>query len=213
MSGKVVVIFGGTSGIGLEIVRLCQELGIISYGFSRSTGADIRNPQAIRTALENVCKLHNRIDVVICSAGIMVKGQLERMEIDDIVDQINTNLIGSMLVAKESITYLKMTSGSMLFFASSSYTRGRGDYIPYSASKAGLVNFVQGLAEEMSSYSIKVNVINPERTNTPLRRAHFLDEDKTTLLSPRFVALATLRTIASGITGAVIDVRKVQEDG
>jgi len=211
LGGKTVAIFGGTSGIGLEISKLCRELGAHSYEFSRKNGVDIRDFKSIKGALEKVFRLHNGIDSVVCSAGILEKGFIERIEISTIIDQVSINLVGNMLVAKASIPYLKQTKGSLIFFASSSYTRGRSEYASYSASKAGLVNFVQGFADEVSQYGIRVNVINPERTDTPLRHRNFGNENRTTLLSPRFVALATLRTVVSDITGAVVNVRKMDE--
>lgn len=211
LNSKIVVVFGGTDGIGLEICKMCKELGGVAYGFSRKTGVDVRDFGGIEKALEEVYKVHNRIDSVICSAGILKMSFIETTEISNIVDQININFIGNLLVGKASLPYLEKTKGSLIFFASSSYTRGRSGYTPYSASKAALVNFVQGFSEEVDHYGIKVNVINPERTDTSMRQKNFGDEGKDLLLSPRFVALSTLKTIVSDLTGAVIDVRKVYE--
>ncbi|MHA1370962.1 MAG: SDR family NAD(P)-dependent oxidoreductase, partial [Promethearchaeota archaeon] len=211
LNNKVVVVFGGTSGIGLEICKMCKEFGGYAYGFSRRNGVDIRNFEDIKKTLRDIYKIHNKIDSIICSSGILRMSFIETVEILDIMEQININLIGNMLVGKASISYLKETKGSLIFFASSSYTRGREGYTPYSASKAALVNFVQGFAEEVSHYGIKVNVISPERTDTPLRRKNFGKEDKTLLLNPKFVALQTLRTICSDLTSSVIDVRKITE--
>jgi 2-C-methyl-D-erythritol 4-phosphate cytidylyltransferase len=209
---KVVVVFGGTSGIGLELVNLSRDFGSDSYGFSRSTGTDVRDNTSIKRALEEVYGKHKRIDIIIGSSGVLRRGFIEQLEISDIIDQVSINLIGCMLVAKESIPYLKQSKGSLLFFSSSSYSRGRCEYAPYSASKAGLVNFVQGFAEEMSMYDVRVNVLNPERTNTPMRSKNFGQENPRELLSTKYVALAALKTAISNITGAIVDVRKVQED-
>ena len=211
LKGKVVVIFGGTSGIGLELVKLCNELGCITYGFSRRNGVDVRNYDTIQDNLKMIYKINNKIDDVICAAGILNRGLLEELNTSNIIDQITINLIGNILVAKASLPYLKQTHGSLLFFASSSYTRGRKEYIPYSASKAGLVNFVQGLADEMNDYAIRINVLNPERTKTPLRENNFGEANETTLLSPRYVALAALKVIVSDLTGSVVDVRQLHE--
>jgi 2-C-methyl-D-erythritol 4-phosphate cytidylyltransferase len=212
LNNKIVVVFGGTSGIGLEICKMCNELGGHAYSFSRRTGVNIRDFESIKKALKEVYVIYNRIDSIICSSAILKMALIETTEISDIVDQININLIGNIFVGKASISYLKETKGSLIFFASSSYTRGRSAYTPYSASKAALVNFVQGFAEEVNHYAIKVNVINPERTDTPLRHKNFKNEDNTLLISPRYVALTTLRTLVSDITGAVIEVRKIDEN-
>jgi len=209
---KVIVIFGGNSGIGLEIFNICKKMKVDVYQFSRSSGVDIRNYVQVTDALAKVYEIHNKIDCIICSAGILKLNFIETAKTDEIQDQININLIGSIFVAKASIPYLKQTRGHLIFFASSSYTRGRSGYTPYSASKAALVNFVQGLSDEVSRYSMKVNVINPERTDTPLRRNNFGKEDKKILLTPEFVALTTLKLLATDISGAVIEVRKQDEN-
>jgi ribitol-5-phosphate 2-dehydrogenase (NADP+) / D-ribitol-5-phosphate cytidylyltransferase len=211
VKNKVIVIFGGNSGIGLEIFNLCKKMNVDVYQFSRSNGVDIRHYSEVSEALANVFEIHKKIDCIICSAGILKLNVIETADIEEIKDQINVNFLGNILVAKASIPFLKQTKGHLLFFASSSYTRGRSGYTPYSASKAALVNFVQGLSEEVSHYSIKVNVVNPERTDTPLRRNNFGKEDKSLLLSPQYVAYATMKALATDISGAVIEVRKKDE--
>jgi 2-C-methyl-D-erythritol 4-phosphate cytidylyltransferase len=96
----------------------------------------------------------------------------------------------------------------LLLFTSSAYTRGRENYALYSSSKAAVVNLTQALSEEWAKDGIKVNVVNPERTETPMRRAAFGTEPPGTLLSAEEVALSSLDTVASDITGMVIDVRR-----
>ena len=137
-------------------------------------------------------------------------GKLCERKIEDIQKEIEINYIGSINVAKASIPYLKETEGSIQLYASSSYTRGRSLYSTYSSSKAAIVNFAQTLAEELSDDKIRVNVINPERTATPMRFNAFGKEPKESLLEPEKVAIASLKTFLSDLTGQVIDVRKGQ---
>jgi 2-C-methyl-D-erythritol 4-phosphate cytidylyltransferase len=205
--GKVVVIFGGTSGIGLEMARICNEFGGIVYSFSRKNNTDIRNIDDIKSALKTVYKNNNKIDYVVCSAAIVNVCTIEECTIGSVLDQINTNLVGNIFVAKESIPYLKETQGSLVFFASSSYSRGRKEYSVYSATKAAMVNFTQGLSEELEEQNIRVNIVNPDRTDTPMRRKYFKDY-KPTLIDPKTVASAALRVMTSDITGSVIDIKK-----
>lgn len=209
--GKTLVIFGGTSGIGECICKLWKELGGISYGFSRRTGVDIRDYLSVSTVLEKVYKAEGKIDAIVVTAGILKMGFLDRMNLDDIRSIIDINLMGSILVSKLSIPYLRESEGALLLFGSSSYSRGRTGYIIYSASKAALVNFVQGLADELRSYRIRVNIINPERTDTPMRRATFGNENKSALLSAEYVAKVAINTLVSNISGAIIDVKKIDE--
>jgi len=208
---KVLVVFGGTSGIGLEICKMGRAFGAHTYSFSRRNGVDVTNLKDVTEALEKTYRDHGKIDAIVNAASILKMAFIETAEESDIIEQLNINLIGNINIAKAGIPYLKETFGNFTFFASSSYTRGRGGYLPYSASKAGLVNFGQGLAEEVSHHGIKVIIINPARTDTPLRRKAFGNEDKNSLISAKFVALVTLKAITTDLTGIVISVSKQDE--
>ena len=110
-------------------------------------------------------------------------------------------------MAMSAYPHLKKSNGKLLFFTSSSYTRGRAFYSLYSSTKAAVVNFVQAIAEEWEGDGISVNCINPERTNTPMRVSNFGVEEPSTLLSAENVAKAALGTLLSDITGQVVDVK------
>ena len=205
---KVIVVFGGTSGIGQCIFDLGKQLGAKVFAASSRTGCNITSYTDICNYLESVYQKTNRIDYVINSAGILTMGKLLDREIDDIKKDIEINYIGAINVAKASIPYLQKTKGGILLFASSSYTRGRALYSTYSSTKAGIVNLSQALAEELSSDKIRINVINPERTATPMRFKAFGKEPDGSLLEPEKVAEASLKTLLSDLTGQVIDVRR-----
>ena len=81
-------------------------------------------------------------------------------------------------------------------------------YSTYSSTKAGIVNLAQALAEELISDNIRVNVINPERTATPMRFKAFGNEPEGSLLSPVKVAEKSIKVLLSDLTGQVVDVRR-----
>ena len=87
-----------------------------------------------------------------------------------------------MLIAQEFHPHLRATRGSLLYFTSSSYTRGRSGYSLYSSAKAAVVNLTQALADEWSGDGVRVNCINPERTGTPMRTKAFGEEPAGSLL-------------------------------
>ena len=208
LKDKVVVVLGGSSGIGKSIIEKSKNLDIKTYNFSFSKGTDIKKYGDCEKALEGVYKREGRVDAVIITASILKLGFVETTDISDIIIQLDTNLKGNILAAKSSIPYLKKSKGHLVFFASSSYTRGREGYSVYSASKAGIVNFAQALSDELMDYGISVNIINPERTDTPMRRNNFGKEDKTALLNPDFVATQTLTLLTKKTTGMIYDIRK-----
>jgi len=208
LKGKTIVIFGGTSGIGESISNLAKDLGANVFVSSSRTGCDISSYKDVENYLADVNSKTGQIDYVVNSAGVLRMGKLLDRDIEDIKKDIDVNYIGSINVAKASISYLQKTKGCILLFASSSYTRGRALYSTYSSTKAGIVNLVQALAEELASDGIRINTINPERTATPMRFKAFGKEPEGSLLSAEKVAEASIKTLLSDLTGEVIDVRR-----
>ncbi|MBQ4077882.1 2-C-methyl-D-erythritol 4-phosphate cytidylyltransferase [bacterium] len=210
IEGKTIVVFGGTSGIGKCVCDLASKYNAKVFGCGSSTGCDITSYDNVAEFLKDVYAKTGKIDYIINSAGVLRMGKLIDRDINDIQNDININYVGSINVAKAAIPYLKETKGCLLLYASSSYTRGRALYSTYSSTKAGIVNLTQALAEELAMDEIRVNVINPERTATPMRLKAFGAEQKGSLLEPEKVAEASIKTLLSDLTGQVIDVRREQ---
>jgi ribitol-5-phosphate 2-dehydrogenase (NADP+) / D-ribitol-5-phosphate cytidylyltransferase len=121
---------------------------------------------------------------------------------------MEVNYLAPVVIAQELFAHLQATGGSMLNFTSSSYTRGRRGYSLYSSTKAAVVNLTQALADEWSTAGVRINVINPERTGTPMRTRAFGQEPPGTLLDSAEVARRSLDVLISSETGMVIDIRK-----
>lgn len=209
IKGKVIVVFGGNSGIGKSIVDLSRANHAITYSFSRSQNSiDVSDLSLVKNALEEVNGKEGRVDMVVDTAGVLYKEPLCTMSMERIEESINVNLLGVINVAQASFPYLRQSKGALLFFTSSSYTRGRMMYSIYSATKSAIVNFVQAIAEEWQPFAVRVNCINPERTNTTMRTKNFGLEPVGSLLDPMVVAMASLNTLFSPFTGEVVDVRR-----
>jgi 2-C-methyl-D-erythritol 4-phosphate cytidylyltransferase len=208
LKGKVIVIFGGTSGVGECTASLAKKFGANVYVTSRRSGCDVSEYCDVENFLKKVHEETGRTDYVINTAGTLKIGKLTERKIDDIIEDININYLGSINVAKASIPYLKESKGSVQLYTSSSYTRGRTMYSIYSSTKAGIVNLVQALSEELSDQNVRINVINPERTATLMRNNAFGEEPKGSLLEPEKVAEASLKILLTNLTGQVIDVRR-----
>ena len=208
LTNKVMIVFGGSSGIGKCIVDLGISNGVKLYSLSRSqNNVDISNFDAVKKALETIVEIEGKIDFVVNTAGVLHKEPLAAMDYRSITESVNTNYLGMINIALASLPYLNQSKGKLLFFASSSYTRGRAFFSIYSSAKAATVNFVQAIAQEWEPFGIKVNCMNPERTKTAMRLKNFGNEDEATLLNPEIVAIRSLQTIVSDYTGQVVDVR------
>jgi len=209
LQGKTIVIFGGSYGIGYAVARGAEALGATVLSFSRSdTQTDIRDPEGVTEALAKAAATTGAIDAVIISAATLTRAALMELTDAGVIEQLEINLLGPALIAKAAGPYLAKSGGHLVFFTSSSYTRGRAEYSLYSAAKAGIVNLTQALADEWSHLGVKVNCINPERTATPMRRSAFGDEPPESLLSASTVAQSVLDLIRSSYTGLVVDVRR-----
>lgn len=208
LKGKVLAVFGGNSGIGAQVVEKARKYGSIAYSFSRSTtNTDIADRESIKKCLKKIESEQGHIDYVVNTAAILVREPLVTMSQDVLSTMIRTNYDGMINIAIESFPYLKKTHGQLLLYTSSSYTRGRALYSIYSSTKAAVVNFMQAIAQEWDQEGIRVNVMNPERTKTPMRVRNFGNEPEGSLLDAASVADASLKTLISDLTGQVFDVR------
>ncbi|MES3499529.1 bifunctional cytidylyltransferase/SDR family oxidoreductase [Citrobacter portucalensis] len=209
LKNKVVVIFGGNSGIGNEIMKEALIWGAHVHIASRShNNIDITDIALIEKYLKSVFDIYGRVDYIINTAGVLIKKPFNTLSKNEVSSLININYAGAVNVALAAKKILNKRNGMLLNFTSSSYTRGRAFYALYSSAKAAIVNLTQALAEEWSADDIKINCINPERTSTPMRVKNFGIEPGNSLLEPKFVAIKSLEVLAMNRTGIVIDIRK-----
>ena len=209
LKDKVAIVFGGSYGIGKDVADELRQAGTHVHSFSRSlTGTDVGNRKDVARALKEVYDKEGHIDYVINTAGVLNKEPLCAMDYGIIQAAVQTNYMGTVNVAIEAYNYLKQTQGQLIFFTSSSYTRGRAFYSIYSSTKAAIVNFVQAVSQEWESVGIRVNCINPKRTKTPMRVKNFGVEPDDTLLRSEVVADATVHCLLADYTGQVIDVKR-----
>lgn len=190
-TGNLVVV-GGTSGIGQALV---QHVGGTALG--TSTGFDVTNPDP---------NVFDGADVVVITAGAFHAGPLLEQTNTDIDHMLTVNLGGTINTARAAAKHLQATRGHLVLCASSSYTRGRANQAVYSATKAAIVALTQALAEEWPD--VRVNCICPERTNTPMRRTAFPNENPATLMDPHDTAAQVAAMLGTPLTGQVFDIRR-----
>ena len=213
LAGARLLVIGGTNGIGRAIADEAVRQGARAEVDGSSLGLDVRDYGAVERRIAEAAGRLGGIDHVVCTAGVLRIGTLAETRVVDMAEVIDVNLTGTLNVARAAYPHLRATRGSLTVFASSSFTRGRPNYVAYSASKAAVVNMAQGLSEEWWDEGIRVNAVSPERTDTPMRRRAFPGESPVGLLGSEDVALATLRLIGSDLTGQVLDVRRHDSQG
>jgi len=165
-----VLIFG-KSDIGEGIKQLYLDTVNIP-----KEECDVRDALQVRNTLEKY-----KPDVIVNCAGISHVQVVKDSNIDYWKEEIDVNLTGSFIVARESINSGVKT---MIFIASVAGMYGKPEHSGYSASKSGVISFVQSLGfEGYNAYSI-----SPGRVDTKMRENDFPGEDKRTRLSTLQVA-------------------------
>jgi 2-C-methyl-D-erythritol 4-phosphate cytidylyltransferase len=209
LDGRTVVVFGGSYGIGRDVVGIARENGATVLSFSRSTTqTHVERREDVIAARDHALAETGRVDYVINAAGVLPRGELVGLSDDVVQSSTEINYLGPVYIAQAFHQCLSKTQGSLLFFTSSSHTRGRSGYSLYSSAKAAVVNLTQALADEWATDGIRVNCINPERTATPMRAMAFGVEPEDSLMAPRAVAEIAVDIATSAWTGLVVDARR-----
>ena len=223
----VALVTGGNRGIGLAIALRLREAGFFVIVGSRSGIApeglaavelDVSDPASILAAFDRIETEFGPIEVVVANAGITRDTLLMRMSDDDIDDVLNTNLGGSIRLARRALrSMLKAKNGRIIFISSVVGLMGSAGQVNYAAAKAGLVGAARSLAREVGSRGITVNVIAPGFVDTDMT-AGLGEERKAEILGAvplgryaRPVEIAGVVEFLAGssagyITGAVIPV-------
>ncbi|MFE1104071.1 SDR family NAD(P)-dependent oxidoreductase [Nocardiopsis alba] len=214
LQGRTMVVFGGSYGIGAGIADLAEKHGARVFRYSRSaTRTNVANPEDVAAALEQAHSATGRIDHVVNTAGVLKISRLDQTDPAEIEEAVRVNYLAPVHIARAAFPYLAQTGGQLLLYTSSSYTRGRAEYSLYSSTKAATVNLTQALADEWSEDGVRINCINPERTQTPMRTKAFGEEPAGSLLSSDKVAHTSVDVLLSDLTGHVIDVRREDPAG
>jgi NAD(P)-dependent dehydrogenase (short-subunit alcohol dehydrogenase family) len=192
---KVCVITGASSGIGYAAAKLFSERGYRVYGISRrgELGADVRNYEEIRGAIERVVEKEGGLDILLVNAGIARVGYVEEFEISDWLEVIDTNLNGAFYTVKAALPHIK-EGGHIIFVGSIASKRAFPGWAAYCASKWGLLGFAKSLGEELKG-RIKVSTVLSGAVDTPLWEG--IGGDRSRMLKAEDVAKVILNIVES----------------
>ena len=180
--GRIILITGGSRGIGLACARRFAAEGdrvAVTYNSSpppdglfgvQCDVTDTAQVDAAFTAVEE--HFGGTVEVLVSNAGVTKDGLLLRMTEDDFAAVIDANLTASYRVTKRAAKgMLKARRGRIILMSSVVGMLGQAGQSNYAASKAGLVGFARSLARELGSRSITVNVVAPGPVDTDMTAA------------------------------------------
>ncbi len=199
MNQKTVLITGGSSGIGFETAELLTAKGYKVISLSRSkekinralqdrpgiaksidfiTG-DISNTADAGRIKDYIKNKYGVLHGLVNNAGVLTKGTLETIELDEWHYTLDVNLTGPYIITKALLPLLKQAGGASVVNISSVAGLKPGTSLAYSVSKAGLDMFTRFLAGDLGPYNIRVNSVNPGlvRTNIHLDNKIFGDRE------------------------------------
>ncbi|PKA84587.1 short-subunit dehydrogenase [Ulvibacter sp. MAR_2010_11] len=184
---KVVLITGGSSGIGKAIGEYLTKKGCIVYGTSRSPQKysdscsfsllrlDVLQPESISEAVSEIIKKEGKLDVVINNAGVGITGPIEETPSEEIKKAFETNLYGPIEVIKAVLPQMRQQkSGHIINITSIAGYMGLPYRGIYSASKAALEITTEAFRMEVQQFGIKMTNVAPGdfATNIAAGRYH-----------------------------------------
>ena len=179
---RIVLVTGGSRGIGLACARRFADLGdrvAVTYNSSPppdglfGVKCDVTSGDEVDTAFSAVEEhFGGNVEVLVSNAGVTKDGLLLRMSEADFAGVVDANLTGAYRVTKRAAQgMLRARSGRIVLLSSVVALLGSAGQANYAASKAGLVGFARSLARELGSRSITVNVVAPGPVATDMTAA------------------------------------------
>lgn len=189
--GKVVMVTGGTSGIGRAAVKqFAAEGGHVAFcgrdeargrdaesevkaagGIAQFIRADVRSEEDIKALVDRTIDSYGRLDVAFNNAGISIERPLHLYTATEFDDVVATDLRGVFLCMKYQIPHMLTAGGGSIVVTSSSNavatTAKRG---AYAAAKRALIGLVQAAALDYAQQGIRINALVPGTTDTPMIR-------------------------------------------
>ncbi len=199
LSNQVVLITGGSRGIGAATAKLFAKAGAnvaITYSSNDARASELVNEiqklgrkarafkgnnskaDVVKKIVEDTYKEFGRIDVLVNNAGIWTDGELESLSEKVWDETIDLNLKGTFLFCHYVAPIMKKQGGGRIINVSSTAgQRGEAFHSHYAASKGGVISFTKSLSTELAPYNILVNSVAPGWVDTEMCADVFSDKN------------------------------------
>jgi len=189
LAGRVAIVTGGVSGIGLAIAqrfadsgatlslwdrdapalaKLAKELGAKTK--VHTANVDVANYQQVAVAAKDTASALGKIDILVNSAGVAgANAMLWEFPVDEWIRVHNVNLHGVFYTCREVVPHLQKNGyGRIVNIASIAGKEGNPTASAYSASKAAVIGITKSLGKELAKQNITVNCVTPAAVKTPI---------------------------------------------
>jgi 3-oxoacyl-[acyl-carrier protein] reductase len=175
LAGKNILIIGGSSGIGLALVKSLAESGGQIYNASRNSSEEwpegvIHIPfDVLSEAASLLDFLPEQIHGLVYAVGSITLKPFSRLTEEDFITEYRLNVVGAAKTIQQSYRSLRNAKASSIVLISSVAARtGMSYHASIAAAKSGVEGLALSLAAEFASQNIRVNVVAPSLTDTPL---------------------------------------------
>lgn len=193
--GKVAVITGGNSGIGLASAQTLADLGakvVISGrdeealtrsaaqigGETLAVRADVTELNDLDGLFERTAHTFGKVDILFINAGLVIFDSLGGMSEENFDTVMNTNFKGAYFTVQKALPYLNNGASIILNTSINAHIGMPGSTV-YAASKAALSSLIRTLSAELLARNIRVNAVSPGPVETPIFGKLGLDEAQT----------------------------------
>ena len=198
IANKVVLVTGGSRGIGAEIVKLLAKSGhtvILNYNKSEDCAksvenelknlgytvdifkADVSKKEEAESLIKFVLEKYGRIDVLINNAGISQTKLFTDITDEDWQNMMDNNLNSAFYCTRETVKNMIHNKQGLIINMSSIWgVTGASCEVHYSTAKAGLIGFTKALAKELGPSNIRVNAIAPGIIDTDMCKEYFAED-------------------------------------